>query len=337
MMMGTPAFDSWFRATAPGRGVQTFYSYHNAQQIAPELRAAGRETVFVSTGIPCGCCAMDAPRVEPMNAQVATQYIDEELADLGTNYVDLLLFHHRCRTPEETASVWQAFEAAKRAGKARHIGVSNFNKHDLATLMTTAQEPIEVLEAHFGVGMMDFEVLDFANASNIHAVGFASISELSTDHPTIHPTLTRVADAHGISTVQTIYAYNHHKGLTVLSSCSHPENPAKCADYYAKDLAIFNVQLSNEEVAALDAVTVGKRTCTDCFTFECQACAKKLQQLGCPIENRPFPVWGRANARGTECQACAALPQNAAAVMDACGRTDLGESLETMVPKACGI
>ena len=42
--------------------------------------------------------------------------------------------------------MWSAFEAAKRAGKAKHIGVSNFNAHDLTLLATTAVEPIEVLE-----------------------------------------------------------------------------------------------------------------------------------------------------------------------------------------------
>ena len=65
-------------------------------------------------------------------------------AQLNTTYADLLLFHHRCKTPEETASVWSALEAAKAAGKARHIGVSNFNAHDLATLLRSATMPVEV-------------------------------------------------------------------------------------------------------------------------------------------------------------------------------------------------
>ena len=98
---------------------------------------------------------------------------------MDTGYVDLLLFHHRYRTPEETAAVWTAFEAAKKAGKARHIGVSNFNAADLKTLLSTAQEPVEVLEAHFGVGIMDFEVLKFAAAHDIHLVSFSSLSEVS--------------------------------------------------------------------------------------------------------------------------------------------------------------
>ena len=155
------------------------------------------------------------------------------------------------------------------------------------------------------------------------------------------------------------------------------------------------VRLEPTEVAALDAVTEGKRTCTDCFTDECQACAAALHAAGCPLGvngsaacrdreglasaccggsgptqaasprglsaglPRPTPVfgpagwgttwwfvgdnltthpaWGRSNRNGTHCVACAALPQNQDAVREACGRTDKGESLETMVPKACGI
>ena len=95
MLMGGDDFSEWFKATAPGRGIQTFYSYRNGPRIAPQLREAGRENVFVSTGIPCGCCKQDAPRVEPMTTALAMGYIDEELEQLQTDYVDLLLFHHR--------------------------------------------------------------------------------------------------------------------------------------------------------------------------------------------------------------------------------------------------
>ena len=54
-----------------------------------------------------------------MNSTLAMEYIDAELATLNTSYADLLLFHHRCRTDVETASVWRGLEAAKRQGKAR--------------------------------------------------------------------------------------------------------------------------------------------------------------------------------------------------------------------------
>ena len=38
---------------------------------------------------------------------------------------------------------------------------------------------MEVLEAHFGVGIMDFEVLKFSAAHGIHPVSFSSLSEVA--------------------------------------------------------------------------------------------------------------------------------------------------------------
>ena len=185
MMMGGDDFGEWFEAAGKGAGIQTFFSYRNGPHIAPQIAAVGRENVFVSTGIPCGCCKYDAPMSQPMNESLAMWYIDDELHQLVTSYTDLLLFHHRCRSDEETIVVWRAFEAAKRAGKARHIGVSNFNAHDLALLVAAAIEPVEVLEAHFGVGVMDFEILELAARHRIHPIAFASLSMRSTDQPLI--------------------------------------------------------------------------------------------------------------------------------------------------------
>jgi len=280
------------------------------------------------------------------------EYIDGELAQLNATHVDLLLFHHRCRTPAETVSVWRAFEIAKRLGKAKHLGVSNFNRHDLATLLASGlEEPIEVLEAHFGVGLMDFEVLEFANAHRIHPVAFASLSQRGTDLTGLHAAVGAVAAAHAISEVQAMYAYVLAYNVTVISSCFHPENPSRCAAYYVQDLATFDVVLSADEIASLDRLTPGKRTCTDCYTDECQACVAALHAVGCPLGVNGWghtwwhvgdnltehPAWGRSNRNGTHCLACAALPQNEHVVLQACGRVDGGESRETMVPKACGI
>ena len=351
LLMGGDDFSEWFEAAGSGAAIQTFYSYGNGPHIAPQLRRFGRSNVFVSTGIPCGCCGADSPSVEPMNASLAMSYIDRELAELQTGYADLLLFHHRCRTESETASVWEAFEAAKRQGKARHLGVSNFNAHDLEVLSSTAVEPIEVLEAHFGVGMMDWEVLGYARAHGIHPVAFASLSEAHTDHPTLQRAVSRVATAHGVTATQAMYAYLLQRDLSVISSCFHPEDPQKCARYYSFDLAALDVSLSAAELEVLDGVTAGRRTCTDCYTDECQRCAATLHALGCPLGVNGWgttwwsvgdnftehPAWGRGNENGTRCMACAAVPSHRAEVERACGRADRGESLETMVPKACGV
>jgi hypothetical protein len=106
----------------------------------------------------------------------------------------------------------------------------------------------------------------------------------------------------------------------------------------AEDLAIFDIKLTDDEVAALDKVTLGKRTCPDCFTDECQACGQALVKLGCDIGSlHGGYIWGRDNPKGMECLACAAKPEHKDQVQKACGDTSRGESVETMVPKACQI
>jgi hypothetical protein len=61
---------------------KTFHGYGNGAHLATQIQAAGRENVFVSTGIPCGCCGGDSPKITPMNATLAMGYIDDELSQV---------------------------------------------------------------------------------------------------------------------------------------------------------------------------------------------------------------------------------------------------------------
>ena len=140
--------------------------------------------------------------------------------------------------------------------------------------------------------------------------------------------ITKVAAAHKISNAEIMLAYVHQKDISVLTSFD-----TNHLDWAKEDLNIFEQTLSAAEVAALDGVQRGKRTCTDCYTVECQACGKAMAALGCPVG--PFPLAGRSNPQAQACMACAAAAANTAAVAAACspGR---GETVETLVPKACG-
>ena len=160
------------------------------------------------------------------------------------------------------------------------------------------------------------------------------LGQKSTDLTGLPAALATVATAHNITPSQAMYAYVLAHNITVLSSYD-PSHP----DWLEEDLAIFNFTLSSAEVHALDQVTPGKRTCPDCYTFECQACAQALIKLGCPVgELHGGFVWGRSNPHGEECMACAGSAANKATVKAACGdAVSRGETLETLVPKACGI
>ena len=187
-----------------------------------------------------------------------------------------------------------------------------------------------MLEAHFAPGMFDAEVVAYANTHDIHPISFSSLSMGSTDLPGLKATVGKVAAAHKITSEQVMYAYVHQKNITVLSTYD-PQHP----DWVKEDLAIFDIQLSAAEMLALDKLTPGKRTCPDCYTKECQACGQALIKAGCPVGalHGGF-IWGRSNPNGTECVKCAMAKTKLIGGVCNPGR---GETLETMVPKACQI
>ena len=118
LMMGGTNHSGWFELAGKGAAIQTFLGYGNGPKLAPEIAAAGRESVFVSTGFYCG--GIDNPE-PPMNASAAAALIDKELAELETPYADMLMMHHRCQSDVLTQQIWSAMEAAKAAGKAKHL------------------------------------------------------------------------------------------------------------------------------------------------------------------------------------------------------------------------
>ena len=135
-VMTVPAFPQvaalWL--SLGGRGLDTARSYHNQDQVGAAIRESGldRSSVFITTKIACAG-----------NASGAAAMIDGDLKMLGYPSVDLLLIHRpnsypghpeQCHDPAMIAATWKAMEAAKAAGKARAIGVSNFNSSQLAAL-----------------------------------------------------------------------------------------------------------------------------------------------------------------------------------------------------------
>lgn len=69
--------------------------------------------------------------------------VDESLATLRTDYLDLLLLH-RPDTLVEPAEIAAAFDALQSAGKVRHFGVSNHTPGQVELLKTADTQPLVV-------------------------------------------------------------------------------------------------------------------------------------------------------------------------------------------------
>jgi len=75
------------------------------------------------------------------SAEHLQRSVDESLAALKTDYIDILLLH-RPDTLVEPEEVAQAFDALHATGKVRHFGVSNQTPGQIELLKTAVKQPL---------------------------------------------------------------------------------------------------------------------------------------------------------------------------------------------------
>lgn len=138
--------DAVSRALQAGlRLIDTARVYDVEKQVGKGIKRSGipREDIFLGTKLWCN-------NYHPDDVEKA---LDESLADLDTPYVDLLLMHYPCtfkrgddRFPRDSngkmvlgettfVDTWKAMEKLVKSGKTKAIGVSNFSKGELQTLI----------------------------------------------------------------------------------------------------------------------------------------------------------------------------------------------------------
>jgi len=161
------------------RHIDTAEMYGNEKGVGEAIRASGlaRDEVFVTSKLNNGFH-------EPDDARSA---FDDTLKALGTDYVDLFLIHWPLPTlyDGDFVSTWNTMEEFKGDGRARSIGVSNFQIEHLERLAARgrrrqgARSPRSDSGATAVHDLPDRpgEVSNRSNAAAAHRVAAASFPE----------------------------------------------------------------------------------------------------------------------------------------------------------------
>ncbi len=126
------------------RHIDTAEMYGNEKEVGEAIRASGldRGDIFVTSKLNNGSH-------EPQDAREA---FDRTLSDLGFDYVDLFLIHWPLPTlyDGDFVSTWKTLEEFHRDGRARSIGVSNFQIEHLRSLAaeTDTVPAVNQIEVH---------------------------------------------------------------------------------------------------------------------------------------------------------------------------------------------
>ena len=219
--------------------IDTARFYANEASCLLGINAAGvdRSTIFVTT------------KLRPQDFANARQAIAESAQRLG-GHIDCLLLHCPGQNPAARYSAWQEMVAAKKAGLVRSIGVSNFGVAHLEALAKHSDVVpcLNQLELHPW-----FQSRDIVEYCTAHGIVVEAYSPLAKAQKMDDPVLVRIAAAHGVEPAQILVRWSLDKGFVTL-----PKSVTESRIKLNKD--VFNIKLSADDVAALDALDCGFAT-----------------------------------------------------------------------------
>ena len=153
------------------RHIDTAEGYGNEKEVGEAIRKSGldRADVFVTSKL-----ANDAHRPDD-----ARRAFDASLDALGFDYLDLFLIHWPLPTryDGDFVSTWRTLEEFYRDGRARSIGVSNFQAHHLRRLHTETEVPPAVNQFECHPYLTQDDLRAFCGQHQIAVEGWAPIGQ----------------------------------------------------------------------------------------------------------------------------------------------------------------
>ena len=224
------------------RHIDTAQMYGNEKEVGEAVRAfdADRSDIFVTSKLNNGFH-------EPDDARRA---FDDTLAKLGVDYVDLFLIHWPLPTRYggDYVSTWQALEEFYRDGRARSIGVSNFQPDHLERLAaeTDTVPAINQIEAH--PYFLNDEVRRYDQEHDIKTEAWSPIAqgEVLDD-----PTITQIAEEVGKTPAQVVLRWHIQRGDIVFPKSVTPSR-------IEENFAIFDFELGSDAVDKLSGLDKGE-------------------------------------------------------------------------------
>jgi 2,5-diketo-D-gluconate reductase A len=231
------------------RHVDTAQMYRNEEGVGAGIAESGvaREDVFVTTKL-----ANDAHGHD--NAITA---LEGSLRRLGFEYVDLYLIHWPLPHKDNYVRTWQGFEDILRAGKARAIGVSNFQPAHLDRLAeeTSVVPAVNQIELHPAL-----QQTELRGYHQEHGIATEAWSPLAQAEVLDDPVLTDLAEKHGRTAAQVVLRWHIQLGTIVFPKSSSPER-------IRQNIDVFGFELDDEDMMAIGKLDAGRRTGPDPDTF----------------------------------------------------------------------
>jgi diketogulonate reductase-like aldo/keto reductase len=231
------------------RHVDTAAAYRNEAGVGAAIAASGvrREDIFVTTKLWNSEQGYDS----------TLRAFEKSVERLGTGHVDLYLIHWPLPAKDLFLDTWRAFERIREDGGARSIGASNFRVEDLERIEQEAEKRPTVNQIELHPRLQQAELRAW-HAD--HDVATEAWSPLAQGELLEDGTIETVAAHHDRTPAQVILRWHLQLGNVVIPKSSSPER-------IRENFEVFDFELSEDDMAALERLDAGERTGPDPATF----------------------------------------------------------------------
>ncbi|HEX9064392.1 MAG TPA: aldo/keto reductase [Streptosporangiaceae bacterium] len=234
------------------RHIDTAEMYGNEREVGEAIAKSGldRSDVFITS-------KLDNDAHRPDDARRA---FDQTLEALGSDYVDLFLIHWPLpsRYDGDFVSTWETLGEFYRDGRARSIGVSNFQAAHLRRLHAQSDIPPAVNQIEVSPYLTQDELRRFCAEHQIAVEAWSPLArggDLLAD-----PEVVRISKETGKTPAQVVLRWHIERGDIVFPK-------SVTAARVRENFDIFDFELSGADVAAISALNRDQRTGPDPDTF----------------------------------------------------------------------
>jgi 2,5-diketo-D-gluconate reductase A len=231
------------------RLIDTAAAYRNEAGTGQAIRdsALPREDLFVTTKLWNNGHGHDA----------ALRAFDRSLERLGFDYVDLYLIHWPVPANDLYVETWQALTELKTDGRARSIGTSNFNREHLERIIEATGVLPAVNQVELHPRFQQAELRRFHSAQGILTEAWSPLAQAQLlDEPAIR----EIAERHGRSPAQIVLRWHIQLRNVVIPKSVTPSR-------IEENFRLFDFELADEEMAAIEQLDAGQRIGPDPATF----------------------------------------------------------------------
>lgn len=229
------AAEAVYQAIKAGyRSIDTSQDYYNEKEVGEGISRAinaglvKREDLFVTT------------KVDTDGYKAGKQGIDESLAKLGLDYLDMMILHWPRR---DDLGSYKALEEYYRAGKIKAIGLSNFNIAQTKAMIENTSVKPAVDQIETNLNLQQGKMHDFLLKEGIVHESWSPLAQ-GARQLNNNPVLAKIGQKYGKSGVQVLLRFlTQWKVMTIPRSI----NP----QHIKANFAIFDFQLTAEEMKAI--------------------------------------------------------------------------------------